>query len=182
MGERKSSSKEKSSRKKRLKVSSKDLEGKTFNCKFCKTKLARADQLITKALHCRSGRAYLINKVSDFVNEEEEVNLNTMGEHKSSSKKNSSRMKRLNVSSKDLEGKTFNCKFCKTKLARADQLITKKGFDLGRLRLCEVKNGEIIFGASLWQNLQVQILRCQTWSRWFTCFKEGFRFGEIEAV
>ncbi|XP_069143631.1 uncharacterized protein [Solanum lycopersicum] len=146
MGERKSSSKEKSSRKKRLKVSS-------------------------KALHCRSGRAYLINKVSDFVNEEEEVNLNTMGEHKSSSKKNSSRMKRLNVSSKDLEGKTFNCKFCKTKLARADQLITKKGFDLGRLRLCEVKNGEIIFGASLWQNLQVQILRCQTWSRWFTCFK-----------
>ena len=42
---------------------------------------------------------------------------------------------------------------------------------MGKLRLCEVKNGEIIFGASWWQNLRVQILRCQTWSRWFTSFK-----------
>ncbi|KAL3364475.1 hypothetical protein AABB24_013306 [Solanum stoloniferum] len=40
-----------------------DLEGKTYNCKFCKTQLARADQLISKAFHCSSGRAYLFNKV-----------------------------------------------------------------------------------------------------------------------
>uniref|UniRef100_M1AX58 Protein yippee n=1 Tax=Solanum tuberosum TaxID=4113 RepID=M1AX58_SOLTU len=26
----------------------------------------------------------------------------------------------------DLEGKTYNCKFCKTQLARADQLISKE--------------------------------------------------------
>ncbi|XP_049412416.1 uncharacterized protein LOC125875479 isoform X14 [Solanum stenotomum] len=36
----------------------------------------------------------------NFVNEEEEVNPNTMGERKSSSKKKSSKKKRLKVSSK----------------------------------------------------------------------------------
>ncbi|WMV39694.1 hypothetical protein MTR67_033079 [Solanum verrucosum] len=43
-----------------------DLEGKTYNCKFCKTQLGQADDLVSKAFHCRSGKAYLFNNVCKF--------------------------------------------------------------------------------------------------------------------
>nr|GMC48624.1 protein yippee-like At5g53940 [Ipomoea batatas] len=60
-----------------------DLEGRTYNCKFCKTQLALADDLVSRvyknwfleariakldvclaqAFHCRRGKAYLFNNV-----------------------------------------------------------------------------------------------------------------------
>ncbi|KAK6134588.1 hypothetical protein DH2020_031647 [Rehmannia glutinosa] len=38
-----------------------DLEGRTYRCKFCKTHLALADELVSRAFHCRRGKAYLFN-------------------------------------------------------------------------------------------------------------------------
>ncbi|CAL5427219.1 unnamed protein product [Camellia sinensis] len=40
-----------------------ELEGRTYRCKFCKTHLALADDLVSKAFHCRRGKAYLFNNV-----------------------------------------------------------------------------------------------------------------------
>ncbi|CAH9142080.1 unnamed protein product [Cuscuta epithymum] len=40
-----------------------DLEGRTYNCKFCKAQLALADDLVSRAFHCRRGKAYLFNNV-----------------------------------------------------------------------------------------------------------------------
>ncbi|XP_057797421.1 protein yippee-like At5g53940 isoform X2 [Salvia miltiorrhiza] len=40
-----------------------DLEGRSYRCKFCKTQLALADELISRAFHCRRGKAYLFNNV-----------------------------------------------------------------------------------------------------------------------
>ncbi|RYQ96675.1 hypothetical protein Ahy_B08g092517 isoform C [Arachis hypogaea] len=38
-----------------------ELEGRSYRCKFCKTHLALADDLISRAFHCRRGKAYLFN-------------------------------------------------------------------------------------------------------------------------
>ncbi|KAF3676037.1 Protein yippee-like [Capsicum annuum] len=40
-----------------------DLEGRTYKCKFCKTHLALADEVVSRGFHCRRGKAYLFNKV-----------------------------------------------------------------------------------------------------------------------
>ncbi|CAI9787729.1 unnamed protein product [Fraxinus pennsylvanica] len=43
-----------------------DLEGRTYKCKFCKTPLALADELVSKAFHCRNGKAYLFNNAANI--------------------------------------------------------------------------------------------------------------------
>ncbi|GMP65950.1 hypothetical protein CsSME_00026522 [Camellia sinensis var. sinensis] len=44
-----------------------ELEGRTYRCKFCKTHLALADDLVSKAFHCRRGKAYLFNNAVNIT-------------------------------------------------------------------------------------------------------------------
>ncbi|KAF8024102.1 hypothetical protein BT93_F1335 [Corymbia citriodora subsp. variegata] len=39
-----------------------ELEGRSYRCKFCKTHLALANDLISRGFHSRRGKAYLFNK------------------------------------------------------------------------------------------------------------------------
>ncbi|GJM96289.1 hypothetical protein PR202_ga13110 [Eleusine coracana subsp. coracana] len=39
------------------------LEGNVYSCKHCKTHLGLAGDIISKAFHCKHGKAYLFNKV-----------------------------------------------------------------------------------------------------------------------
>ncbi|MCD7466594.1 hypothetical protein HAX54_003436 [Datura stramonium] len=53
-----------------------DLEGRTYKCKFCKTHIALADDLLSRGFHCRRGKACLFNKVVNVTfgpHEEREV-------------------------------------------------------------------------------------------------------------
>ncbi|XP_076938238.1 protein yippee-like isoform X1 [Bidens hawaiensis] len=52
------------------------LEGSIYSCKHCKTHLALSDHIISKAFHCRHGKAYLFDKVILYVSS---VNV-TVGE------------------------------------------------------------------------------------------------------
>ncbi|XP_048321165.1 protein yippee-like At5g53940 [Ziziphus jujuba] len=38
-----------------------ELEGRCYRCKFCKTQLALANDLVSRAFHSRRGKAYLFN-------------------------------------------------------------------------------------------------------------------------
>ncbi|XP_054812691.1 protein yippee-like At5g53940 [Prosopis cineraria] len=40
-----------------------ELDGRSYRCKFCKTHLALADDLISRAFNCRRGKAYLFSNV-----------------------------------------------------------------------------------------------------------------------
>ncbi|KAK1271142.1 hypothetical protein QJS04_geneDACA007538 [Acorus gramineus] len=40
-----------------------NLEGKIYSCKHCQTHLAVSDDIVSKAFHCRHGKAYLFSKV-----------------------------------------------------------------------------------------------------------------------
>ncbi|KAL5564330.1 hypothetical protein UlMin_028450 [Ulmus minor] len=42
-------------------------EGRSYRCKFCKTHLALADDLVSRAFHCRRGKAYLFNKAVNIT-------------------------------------------------------------------------------------------------------------------
>ncbi|XP_028807478.1 protein yippee-like At5g53940 isoform X1 [Neltuma alba] len=44
-----------------------ELEGRSYRCKYCKTHLALADDLISRAFHCRRGKAYLFNNVVNIT-------------------------------------------------------------------------------------------------------------------
>lgn len=44
-----------------------ELEGMSYGCKFCKTHLALADDLISRAFYCQRGKAYLFNNVVNFT-------------------------------------------------------------------------------------------------------------------
>ncbi|CAN6298162.1 unnamed protein product [Urochloa humidicola] len=39
------------------------LEGNVYSCKHCKTHLGLAGDIISKAFHCKHGKAYLFHKV-----------------------------------------------------------------------------------------------------------------------
>ncbi|OAY63723.1 Protein yippee-like [Ananas comosus] len=43
------------------------LEGKIYSCKHCQTHLALADNIVSKAFHCRHGKAYLFSKVPQLL-------------------------------------------------------------------------------------------------------------------
>ncbi|XP_021618768.1 protein yippee-like isoform X3 [Manihot esculenta] len=50
-----------------------NLEGKVYSCKHCRTHLALYEDIVSKSFHCRHGKAYLFNKVSNvFVGVKEE--------------------------------------------------------------------------------------------------------------
>ncbi|XP_051115123.1 protein yippee-like At5g53940 isoform X2 [Andrographis paniculata] len=57
-----------------------DLEGRSYRCKFCKTQLALADEVVSRAFHCRRGKAYLFNNVVNITigAQEERVMLSGM--------------------------------------------------------------------------------------------------------
>ncbi|BFG29170.1 protein yippee-like [Prunus yedoensis var. nudiflora] len=38
-----------------------ELEGRCYKCKFCKTHLALVSDCVSRAFHCRRGKAYLFN-------------------------------------------------------------------------------------------------------------------------
>ncbi|KAK9674135.1 hypothetical protein RND81_12G213200 [Saponaria officinalis] len=44
-----------------------ELDGRTYKCKFCKTQLALADDLVSRAFHCRRGKAYLFNNAINII-------------------------------------------------------------------------------------------------------------------
>ncbi|XAR56520.1 hypothetical protein NMG60_11037044 [Bertholletia excelsa] len=44
-----------------------ELEGRAYICKFCKTQLALADDLVSRGFTCRRGKAYLFNKAANIT-------------------------------------------------------------------------------------------------------------------
>lgn len=42
-----------------------ELEGRSYRCKFCKTHLALADDVVSRNFHCRRGKAYLFSNVAN---------------------------------------------------------------------------------------------------------------------
>ncbi|TKY49132.1 yippee protein [Spatholobus suberectus] len=66
-GDIKSRSNRKQRRKKMGRIFVVELEGRSYRCKFCRTHLALADDLISRSFHCRRGKAYLFNNVVNFT-------------------------------------------------------------------------------------------------------------------
>ncbi|KAK6134639.1 hypothetical protein DH2020_031564 [Rehmannia glutinosa] len=58
-----------------------DLEGRTYRCKFCKTHLALADELVSRAFHCRRGKAYLFNNAVNIIVGPHEERMMLSGMH-----------------------------------------------------------------------------------------------------
>ncbi|KZV19869.1 protein yippee-like [Dorcoceras hygrometricum] len=58
-----------------------DLEGRTYKCKFCKTHLALADDLVSRAFHCRRGKAYLFNNAVNITFGRHEERMMLSGTH-----------------------------------------------------------------------------------------------------
>ncbi|KAL6202092.1 hypothetical protein ACLB2K_025803 [Fragaria x ananassa] len=44
-----------------------ELEGRSYRCKFCKTHLALASDCVSRAFHCRRGKAYLFNNAVNIT-------------------------------------------------------------------------------------------------------------------
>ncbi|KAK6934235.1 Yippee/Mis18/Cereblon, partial [Dillenia turbinata] len=44
-----------------------ELDGRAYRCRFCKTHLALADDLVSRAFHCRRGKAYLFNNAVNIT-------------------------------------------------------------------------------------------------------------------
>ncbi|KAG8390104.1 hypothetical protein BUALT_Bualt01G0048900 [Buddleja alternifolia] len=57
------------------------LEGKIYSCKHCGTHLALTEDVLSKAFHCRHGKAYLFNKVANVTIGEKEDRLMMTGLH-----------------------------------------------------------------------------------------------------
>ncbi|XP_026415684.1 protein yippee-like isoform X2 [Papaver somniferum] len=57
------------------------LEGKIYSCKHCQTHLAVREDTISKAFHCRHGKAYLFNKIANFTVGETEERMMMTGVH-----------------------------------------------------------------------------------------------------
>ncbi|XP_027344432.1 protein yippee-like At5g53940 isoform X2 [Abrus precatorius] len=58
-----------------------ELEGRSYRCKFCRTHLALADDLISQAFHCRRGKAYLFNNAVNFTTGAPEERVMLSGLH-----------------------------------------------------------------------------------------------------
>ncbi|XP_039828100.1 uncharacterized protein LOC120689767 isoform X2 [Panicum virgatum] len=43
------------------------LDGNVYSCKHCKTHLGLASDIISKAFHCKNGKAYLFHKVKPHM-------------------------------------------------------------------------------------------------------------------
>ncbi|KAL8032081.1 hypothetical protein ABFX02_13G071300 [Erythranthe guttata] len=57
------------------------LEGQIYICKFCKTHLALAHELVSRAFHCRRGKAYLFNNVVNITVGPHEERMMLSGMH-----------------------------------------------------------------------------------------------------
>ncbi|XP_019162560.1 PREDICTED: protein yippee-like At3g08990 isoform X2 [Ipomoea nil] len=57
------------------------LDGKVYSCKFCKTQLSVAEDIISKAFHCRHGEAYLFDKVVNVTLGAKEERMMITGMH-----------------------------------------------------------------------------------------------------
>lgn len=57
------------------------LEGRAYECKFCKTHLALADDLVSRAFHCRRGKAYLFNNAVNITVGAQEERMMISGMH-----------------------------------------------------------------------------------------------------
>ncbi|XP_062011451.1 protein yippee-like At5g53940 isoform X1 [Rosa rugosa] len=44
-----------------------ELEGRSYRCKFCKTHLALFADCVSRAFHCRRGKAYLFNNAVNIT-------------------------------------------------------------------------------------------------------------------
>ncbi|KAK1306034.1 hypothetical protein QJS10_CPA10g01408 [Acorus calamus] len=58
-----------------------NLEGKIYSCKHCQTHLALSDDIVSKAFHCRHGKAYLFGKVVNVFSGSNEERMMTTGMH-----------------------------------------------------------------------------------------------------
>ncbi|CAN4104207.1 unnamed protein product [Withania somnifera] len=58
-----------------------DLEGRSYNCKFCKTQLALADDVVSKAFHCHRGKAYLFSNAANITYGPREERMMLSGMH-----------------------------------------------------------------------------------------------------
>ena len=57
------------------------LDGKIYSCRICGSHLALCDELVSKAFHCRNGRAYLFNTVVNVFVGPHEERMMTTGMH-----------------------------------------------------------------------------------------------------
>jgi len=57
------------------------LDGRVYSCKFCRSHLAQSDELVSRAFHCRHGKAYLFNTVVNVSLGPQEDRLMTTGKH-----------------------------------------------------------------------------------------------------
>ncbi|CAD5184400.1 unnamed protein product [Musa acuminata subsp. malaccensis] len=57
------------------------LEGKIYSCKHCQAHLAVSDDIVSKAFHCKHGRAYLFNKAVNVTVGIKEERLMITGMH-----------------------------------------------------------------------------------------------------
>lgn len=57
------------------------LDGRVYVCIFCKTHLARHDEIVSKQFHSKSGKAYLFNTVVNYSCGPSEERMMTTGLH-----------------------------------------------------------------------------------------------------
>ncbi|CAA0816002.1 Protein yippee-like [Striga hermonthica] len=57
------------------------LSGRSYRCKFCKTDLALFDELVSRAFHCRRGKAYLFSNVYNITMGPNEERMMASGMH-----------------------------------------------------------------------------------------------------
>eukprot|EP00270_Netrium_digitus_P019974 TRINITY_DN804_c0_g1_i3.p1 TRINITY_DN804_c0_g1~~TRINITY_DN804_c0_g1_i3.p1 ORF type:complete len:125 (+),score=6.82 TRINITY_DN804_c0_g1_i3:339-713(+) len=57
------------------------LDGRIYSCRCCHSHLANIDELVSKAFHCRHGKAYLFNNVVNVTVGPKEDRLMTTGLH-----------------------------------------------------------------------------------------------------
>ncbi|KAH9802476.1 protein yippee-like [Citrus sinensis] len=58
-----------------------ELDGRSYRCKFCRTHLALPEDLVSRAFHCRRGKAYLFNSTVNITVGASEERLMLSGMH-----------------------------------------------------------------------------------------------------
>ncbi|KAK9131860.1 hypothetical protein Scep_011388 [Stephania cephalantha] len=58
-----------------------ELEGRVYRCKFCRSHLALADDLVSRAFSCRRGKAYLFNTAVNITIGTSEERMMLSGMH-----------------------------------------------------------------------------------------------------
>ncbi|KAJ4976566.1 hypothetical protein NE237_001672 [Protea cynaroides] len=58
-----------------------ELDGRIYRCKFCKSHLALADDLVSRAFHSRQGKAYLFNSAVNIIVGAKEERMMLSGMH-----------------------------------------------------------------------------------------------------